>query len=249
MGSLKSDTFICLDCETTGLSVENDEIIEIAVVKFTFDQILDSFESLVDPGIPISPDAIAIHHISESMVRGKPKIEEILPQIFSMIDNHIIVGHSIGFDLSMIMNTAKKRNVPCPIKPERSIDTVRLARLYAQTPSNTLEDLRKHFNIEEEGAHRAMNDVIVNIKVFKYLSLDFKKTEEILTRLKQPILLKAMPLGKHKGLPFREVPIDYLYWASNQDFDDDLLHSINEEKKRRRKNKPFSQSCNPFQDL
>ena len=183
------------------------------------------------------------------MVEGKPKIDQILPQAFELIGKHIVVGHNIGYDLNMLIQAAKKKKIPCPIDLERSIDTLRMARLYAGSPTNSLEVLREHFNIPEEGAHRAMNDVIVNIKVFKYLAADFKTTEDIIERLKAPILMKTFPLGKHRGLSFREVPIDYLNWASNQDFDQDLLHSIMEEKKRRKKRKPFSESCNPFADL
>lgn len=249
MGNLKSDTFICLDVEATGLSVETDEIVELAVVKFTFDDIIAEFESLVDPGIPIPQESIDVHHITNEMIKGKPRIEDILPEAFEMIGKHVVVGHNIGYDLAMLMQAAKKRGIPCPLETENSIDTLRLARLYAGSPTNSLEVLREHFNIPEEGAHRAMNDVIVNIKVFKYLVMDFKKTKEVLLRLKQPILMKLFPLGKHRGIPFREVPIDYLNWAVNQDFDQDLIHSIVEEKKRRRKRKPFSQSCNPFSDL
>lgn len=249
MGNVKKDTFICLDVEATGLSVETDEIVELAVVKFTFDEILEKYETLVDPNMIIPQESIDVHHITNEMVKGQPRIEEALPKAFDMIKDHIIVGHNIGYDLAMLMQAAKRKHIPHPIKLENSIDTLRMARLYAGSPSNSLEVLREHFNIPEEGAHRAMNDVIVNIKVFKYLAMDFKKTEDILKRLKQPILLKTFPLGKHRGLPFREVPIDYLNWAVNQDFDDDLMHSIVEEKKRRRKRKPFSESCNPFSDL
>ena len=249
MGNLKKDTFICLDVEATGLSVEKDEIVELAVVKFTYDEILETYETLVNPGMEIPQESIDVHHISNEMVKGKPTIDQVLPEAFHLIGKHIIVGHNIGYDLAMLMQAAKKRSIPCPIELERSIDTLRLARLYAGSPTNSLEVLREHFNIPEEGAHRAMNDVIVNIQVFKYLAIDFKTTKEVLTRLKQPILLKTFPLGKHRGLPFREVPIDYLNWAGNQDFDQDLLYSIYEEKKRRKKRKPFSQSCNPFADL
>ncbi len=249
MGSLKKDTFICLDVESTGLSIESDEIIELAVVKFTYDEIIASFESLVYPGKIIPQESIDVHHITNEMVADKPTIDKILPEAFELIGKHVVVGHNIGFDLGMLVQAAKKRGIPCPINLERSIDTLRMARLYAGSPTNSLEMLREHFNIPEEGAHRAMNDVIVNIKVFKYLAMDFKTTQEIIERLKQPILLKTFPLGKHRGTPFREVPIDYLNWAANQDFDQDLLHSIMEEKKRRKRRKSFSDSSNPFADL
>jgi DNA polymerase-3 subunit epsilon len=245
--SLKKEVFICLDCESTGLNVETDEIIEIAVVKFTFEEILEEYEALVDPGMVIPQESIDVHHISNEMVQGKPKIEDVLPRVLEVVGSHTIVGHNIGFDISLIMQAAKKRGIPCSINPENSIDTLRLARLYGGSPNNTLEMLRKHFNIPEEGAHRAMNDVVVNIKVFKYLVMDFRSKREMMTRLKEPIQMKLMPLGKHKGLPFKEVPIEYLNWAANQEFDQDLLHSINVERKRRKGKKNFSH--NPFADL
>jgi DNA polymerase-3 subunit epsilon len=109
--------------------------------------------------------------------------------------------------------------------------------------------LRKHFNIEDEGAHRAMNDVIVNVEVFKYLSRHFKTTEQMIERLKSPILLRAMPLGKFKGRPFSEISLEYLLWASHQKFDQDLLFSIKMELKKRKRGSQFGQSTSPFANL
>ncbi len=249
MGNIKKDTFICLDCETTGLDVENDEIIELAIAKFTYDEILDKFETLIDPKRPISQESIEIHKITDEMVSGKPKIEEILHKTLEMINGYTIVGHNIGFDISMLIQASKKRGIPFSIDLKNSIDTLRLARLYADSPSNSLEVLRKHFNIEDEGAHRAMSDVIVNIKVFKYLIGDFKTTEEIRKRLIDPIELKTMPLGKYKGRILRDVPSDYLNWASHQNFDMDLSYTILKERRKRRSHPPFSGSSNPFADL
>jgi len=53
MGLLKTDTFICVDCETTGLEPDKDSIIEVAVARFQGDAILETYETLIDPGIPI----------------------------------------------------------------------------------------------------------------------------------------------------------------------------------------------------
>ena len=249
MSKLQKEIFICLDCEATGLAIEQEEIVEIAVVKFTFEEILEQYETLVDPGKLIPAESMAVHHITDEMVKGKPKIEDVLGKVFEMCGDYPIMGHNIGFDLQLIMASAKKRKITCPFDLQNSIDTVRLARLFGETPSNKLEDLRKHFNIPDEGAHRAMNDVMVNIQVFKYLAKEFRSTSDIMKRLREPILLKAMPLGKHKGKPFKELPIDYIHWASHQDFDKDLLFSLQDEKRKRQKKKPFLDSCNPFADL
>jgi len=249
MGLLNKDTFVCLDLETTGLEFQKDRIIEVAVVCFTFDAIISSYETLIDPECPIPEPSIAIHHITDDMVKGKPKIAEILPLLFKQIDRHIIVGHGIGLDIAFLCEAAKKYQIPTMISSLPYIDTLRLARLYGESPTNSLETLRQHFNIEPEGAHRAMNDVMVNIEVFKYLSSSFKTTEQLLERMKRPIPLKAMPLGKHKGRPFSEIPLEYIQWAANKDFDQDLLFSLRNELKKRKKGTQFGQAASPFADL
>lgn len=249
MGNLESDIFVCLDCETTGLDPKQDRIIEIGFVMFTLEKTLESYETLIDPEMVIPEASIAIHHITQNQVAGKPKIQEVLPEILKRLRGHIIVGHGIKLDIEFIANTAERHNIPCQIRNQPYIDTLRLARLYGQSPVNSLERLRQHFNIEEEGAHRAMSDVVVNIEVFKFLSQSFKTTEELLKRLQNPILLKTMPLGKHKGRPFSDIPMDYLQWALKKDFDEDLTFSIRNELKKRKTGKSFSQQANPFFEL
>jgi DNA polymerase-3 subunit epsilon len=94
-----------------------------------------------------------------------------------------------------------------------------------------------------------MSDVIVNIEVFKQLAKSYQTTEQLLKTLEKPIKLKAMPLGKHKGRRFDEIPLEYLQWAERKDFDQDLLFSIRSELKNRRKGGGFEQSSNPFSNL
>lgn len=249
MGLLKKETFVCVDCETTGLDPENDRMIEVAAVKFTFDGTLDEFDTLVDPGSPISKESIEIHHITDDMVQGKPKAGDILAQLLAFIGRHTLVGHGIGFDIDIITNEAKRSGIPCTISNNLVLDTLRMARLYGESPKNSLEQLRHHFNIPNEGAHRAKNDVIVNVEVFKKLATPYTTLKQLVDRLAKPIALKNMPLGKHKGRPFREIPQDYLLWAARQNFDQDLLFSLRSEVNRRKKGKNFSQAVNPFGDL
>lgn len=249
MGKLSEEIFICLDCETTGLEPKTDRIIEIAVAKFTLSEILETFETLIDPEVAIPPSSIEIHHITESMVAGKPKIGEVLPRIIEMLDNYIIIGHGIDLDLKFLQESALRCQVPFTFDQRLRFDTVRLARLYGKSPTNSLEMLRQHFNIEAEGAHRAMGDVIVNISVLKYLTQNFKTTEQILELLKKPILLKTMPLGKYKGRPFHELPLDYLNWVSHADFDQDLIYSVRTEIQKRKKGGSFSEAASPFSGL
>ena len=94
-----------------------------------------------------------------------------------------------------------------------------------------------------------MSDVIINIEVFKQLAKSYRSTEELIQILQKPIRLKTMPLGKHKGRRFEEIPIEYLIWAEKKDFDQDLLYSIRTELRNRKRGGRFEQSSNPFTNL
>lgn len=243
------ETYVCIDCETTGLDPAQDRIIEIAIRKFTFDKVIEEFETLINPGKPIPEESIKIHHITDEMVALAPAIEDVLPQVLEMVGNHIIVGHGIKFDVDIIVKSAERAGIPVQIHRNPILDTLRMARLYGESPINSLEQLRLHFNIEEEGAHRAMSDVIVNMDVFKQLCKQHRSLDQLFDQLSRPVMMKIMPLGKHKGRPLKEIPVDYLRWAANKDFDQDLLFSIRSEIKRRKKGNLFSQSANPFNAL
>lgn len=246
---LSNERFVCIDCEMTGLDKDNDRIIEIAVAKFSFDTIHDQYETLIDPEMTIPDASIAIHHITQDMVSGKPKIHEVLPEILQFVGRSTIVGHGVGFDIEFIHNSAQRHGVHSTINHNPIIDTLRLARLYGESPVNSLERLRQHFNIGEEGAHRAMSDVIVNISVFKHLAKRYNTLEELLKVLSKPIQMKTMPLGKHKGRFLKEIPIEYLQWAVRKDFDQDLIFSLKMEISRRKKGGHFQEASNPFSSL
>lgn len=244
-----SQKFICLDCETTGLDYKNDKIIEIACVTFDLEKEGDSFESLVNPEAIIPQSSIEIHHITQEMVNDKPLIQAVLPTVLSMVGNKIIVGHGIDLDIKFIAESCYRSGIPTTIMHNRTIDTLRMARLYGESPINSLEKLRQHFNIGPEIAHRAMSDVIVNIEVFKMLMKYYRTIDDLYKALSKPILLKEMPLGPHKGRPFKDIPLQYLLWAVNKDFDQDLMFSLKVELKKRKQGNLFTQATNPFQSL
>lgn len=249
MPDIEKQKFVCIDCETTGLDVQQDRIVEVAVMCFDGNQVYSQMETLINPECEISEISIAIHHITPEMVKDKPTIVQVLPEILQLIGNHIIVGHGVGFDIDILAIAAERHGIPCKIRQNLYLDTLRMARLYGESPVNSLEHLRKHFNIPVEGAHRAMNDVIVNKEVFKRLAKRFKTTEQLFDALSRPIMMTTMPLGKHKGRPIKEIPLQYLQWVANKDFDQDLLYSVRAELKRRKKGNLFNQTNNPFLNL
>lgn len=246
---LKKMVFVCLDCETTGLDVKNDRVIEFAAVRFSFDQVLDSMQCLINPERPISEESRKIHHISDAMLKDQPVFAEAFPKIKAFFKpGDYLVGHNIGFDLQVLHQEIDRMNDSF-ISAYSVIDTLRLAKEYGDSPSNSLLALASHFNIPNDEHHRAMNDVEVNIGVFKYLCRRFKTFEQLQKVLAKPIHMKYMPLGKHKGRSFSDIPLHYLMWASQMNFDDDLLFSIRQEIKQRKKKNSFLNSDNPFQQL
>jgi DNA polymerase-3 subunit epsilon len=249
MPQLKNTTFLCLDCEMTGLDPVNDRILEVAAARFNFQEILGKYERLINPECRISEESMAIHHILPQMVADQPKIHEILSEFFKFVGKDIIIGHGVGYDVSLLIDAAKRAGIPTTIQHNPIIDTLRLARLYGDSPNNSLEYLAQHFNVPSEGAHRAMNDVIMNIEIFKHLVRRYQTTEQLFKILSNPIKMKFMPLGKHKGRPFSEIPLQYLQHAATLNFDQDLLFSIRSELKRRKQGGGFQEISNPFSGL
>ena len=70
--------FIAFDLETTGTKPQADRIVEIGAVLFDGDQAAGTYGTLIDPGVPIPADASAVNGITDEMVRGKPRIADVL---------------------------------------------------------------------------------------------------------------------------------------------------------------------------
>lgn len=82
---VKDTTFVAFDIETTGLTPVIDRIIEIGAVKFLNGNAVDTFQSLIDPEVPIPKDVSVINGITDGMVRGSEKIDGVLPKFISFL--------------------------------------------------------------------------------------------------------------------------------------------------------------------
>ena len=92
--------FACLDTETTGLSPEGGgKICEIALSVSRGGRVLEEFSTLLNPGMPMHPDVIAIHGITNEMVAKAPSFADILPKLLSLLDDCVIVAHNADFDV------------------------------------------------------------------------------------------------------------------------------------------------------
>ncbi len=150
---------IGLDIETTGLNPKTDHVIEVAIVLFDDDKILDKWTTLVKPSIPIPAFTTHLTGITNEMVADAPELKDVLPTILEKIGDHPIMGHFIFFDVNFLNEKgAGLKNV--------QLDSCQLAQvLLHKEASYSLEVLTKKLEIPQPGAHRALNDVLPNIEL------------------------------------------------------------------------------------
>lgn len=167
--------YVVFDLETTGINPKLDAIIEISAVKVLNRQVTDTFSSLVNPECPIPYGATAVNGITDEMVAKEPVLEEILPKFMDFIGEHVLVGHNIhSFDMKFLWNTTEllyEKTVT-----NDYIDTLQMARLcLPQLSHHKLVDIASYYQISTTGAHRALNDCIMNQKCFEQLAEELKK--------------------------------------------------------------------------
>lgn len=159
--SIYNAAFAVIDVETTGLSPDRNRITEIGIVKIRNGEVIDEYQSLVNPEQFIPPGITRLTGITNEMVYNKPKFEDIAGEVLSFIfsegGNIILGGHNVRFDygfLNASLARAGHNRLTIP-----SVCSARLARrLSRRLPSKSLDSLRRHFNIYSRRKHRALDD-------------------------------------------------------------------------------------------
>lgn len=161
--------YVVFDLETTGTSVAKDDIIEISAVKVEKGQVAETFSTLVNPGRAIPYYATAVNGITDAMVEDAPELREALQDFLEFAGNQVLVGHNIqSFDLNFVYDAALA--LFGKTVDNNYIDTLYMARsCLPQLHHHKLVDVANHFHISVEGAHRALNDCMMNQKCFEEL--------------------------------------------------------------------------------
>lgn len=155
----KKEIEIVLDTETTGLDYTRERIIEFAAVRLENGKITDEYQTLINPQQHIRKSSMAIHGITEEMVKDAPTEEEAMPEILKFIGNYPIVAHNAIFDYSFL-NEAKLRVTGEKLENPH-IDTQAMFKEIApDLESHGLEALTERFNVELNNHHRAMADTM-----------------------------------------------------------------------------------------
>ncbi|NBP31341.1 MAG: 3'-5' exonuclease [Proteobacteria bacterium] len=167
--------FTVLDTETTGLNVnEGHKIVSVGGIKIKSYQLLEDqiLDELINPERDIPFASRNIHYISDDQVKDKPNIYQLEKKISNFLENTILVGHNVDFDIGFIKKNAAKTSLAVTVKKIPSIDTILLAAgLYPSLESYELSFLCDHFRIKtfDQIRHSALGDAIITARLFLFL--------------------------------------------------------------------------------
>lgn len=168
----KKDEYVCLDCETTGLSPKKDEILSIGAVIIKGNKILmrKTLNIFVKPSIKIDAESIKIHHIRPIDLQNAIDPKDAIYELLDFIGNRPIVGYYIKFDVAMISKYTKKY-----IGISLPNETIEVSSMFYKTRKKSSEyefiDLKfdtimKELDLPPLGKHDALNDAIMTSMMF-----------------------------------------------------------------------------------
>jgi DNA polymerase III epsilon subunit family exonuclease len=170
--------FTIFDTETTGLNpLCGDRIVEIAAIRLKAGKRLADFSTLVNPGRQVSAAAFAVNRITQELLAGAPKIEEVLPGFLDFIAGSCLCSFNAAFDMGFLKNELELSRMALP--PDLLVaDILTMARrLLPGLERYPLWFLAQHFGIKESQKHRALADVELTLEVFCRLCALLKQKE------------------------------------------------------------------------
>lgn len=167
--------FIYFDLETTGLSPQNNEIIEIAAYSTERDE---SFCSFCKPTMSIPQESTAITGITDEMVKDAPDFATVAQDFLSFCDVEtpcLIAHNNLSFDRPFL-KTQLKKNGLCAPENWLFLDSLYWARHYRpDLPRHSLQYLRQIYGFAENQAHRALDDVLMLKMIFEAMTDDLPR--------------------------------------------------------------------------
>ena len=150
------DEFVVFDIETTGLSNRTCGITEIGAVKVKNGEVLERYNTFVNPEMPIPAEVVELTGITDEMVKDARVIGEVLPEFLNFVGDRLLIAHNADFDIGFIRVAAKNNGLPFE---NAYLDTVALSRhLNTDLKNHKLDTLAKYFNLGEFNHHRACDD-------------------------------------------------------------------------------------------
>ena len=187
---------IVFDIETTGLSVQNCKITEIGAVKIKNGEIIDTFNTFVNPEVPIPEEIVELTSITDDMVKDAPKVDEALRMFFGFIggERKLLVAHNADFDTGFIRYAAKECGMPFN---NPYLDTVALSRhINPSLKKHKLDVLAEYYGLGDFNHHRACDDAAMLAAIyFKMIKSMREQDIKSFEQLKRDMSAKSNPLS------------------------------------------------------
>ncbi len=191
-------TYAAVDVETTGLNPDQDAIIEVGVVLFNRQGVLEQFESLVYPGRSIPAEITRLTGIDDAMVAEAPDLDSLRTPLRRLVGDNAVVGHNVNFDLAFLRAAYVGQT-------NRRVDTATLASIVLPSLGRySLDNLVAHLGLAETGqgqSHRALSDARQTAALF--LRLLAQASEMSLARLNE-IVMTGGRIGWPETIFFEE---------------------------------------------
>jgi DNA polymerase III subunit epsilon len=228
-----------IDLETTGTDVRTDRIVEIAVIKFWPDGRVDPRCRRIRPGLPIPPEATAVHGIRNEDVANEPSFEQVASGLLEFLDGCDLCGFNLKrFDLKLLVVELDRCGKYLSLEGRSLIDPLEI--YHEREKRDLTAAVRFYCNHEHEGAHGACSDAEVTAEILdamlgRYSDLPrcVQEIHDVYHDRRSADLegkfvwiddRLVCNFGKHKGRNLKElvteVP-DYLRWMLSGNFMED----------------------------
>jgi len=233
-------SLVVFDLETTGVDVDKDRIVQIAMIRVEPDGARDEWETLVNPEQPIPPGASAIHGITDADVRDAPTFSQLRAEVEQRFDGADLAGfNSVRFDLPLLEAELIRAGGKPDFAGARHLDAMRI--FHTMEPRNLGAAYRLYCGEEMTGAHNALNDTRATLDVLDAQVGHYEQVPaevEALHSFCNPDEGKwvdrsrkfafddqgeaVFNFGKLRGTRLRDADRGYLEWMQGKDFSPEI---------------------------
>jgi DNA polymerase-3 subunit epsilon len=241
-----------IDLETTGIDPQKDRIIEISILK-----ILSAGQRIqrtrrLNPGVPIPPEATAIHGITDADVAGEPRFEQVADRLLAFLDGCDLCGFNLKrFDLRVLYCQFARAGRSLSLEGRALVDPMQI--FHRCEPRDLPAAVRRYLGREHEGGHSAAADVMATAEVLDAMVARYADLPRTVAALHQHFAdpervdsdgffrrvegeLRFLK-GKHRGEPLSAVAAtrpDYLEWMLTQTLFEDTKQVVRDALSRAR---------------
>ena len=203
---------VFLDIETTGGSHTRDRITEVALIKIEGGEVTATWQSLINPGIPIPKQITSLTGITDEMVKHAPTFEEIAGDLYSHLEGFVMVAHNSRFDYGFLKTEYKRLGGTLR---QRTLCTVKLSRqLYPHVQGHSLDAIMNRFGLSTDARHRGMGDVQLMLDFLEAAKQELGSLK-VLEAINQQLSGPTLPSGIDDSFldKIQDVPGVYLFYG------------------------------------